>query len=75
MVQRELVQRLAAGDATHSTLVNSMPRRYPETLLQRVPEILRHVADYRTPSGVDQGRYGVNCEFDCEVKLIGDLQQ
>eukprot|EP00850_Spirogloea_muscicola_P019997 SM000205S06204 [mRNA] locus=s205:3198:12812:+ [translate_table: standard] len=54
-VRRELVQRLAAGDATHSTLLESLPQQLADSPL--VTPCLEQVAEYSMPRGLEQGKY------------------
>lgn len=51
-LRRELVLRLAVGDATHSALLKALPPRLQES--KRVQECLNAVATYRNPSGMQQ---------------------
>ncbi|KAL2613856.1 hypothetical protein R1flu_025548 [Riccia fluitans] len=54
-LRRELVQRLAVGDATHSSLIKALPRRLQSS--KYLHEVLTAVANYRNPSGMQQGKY------------------
>lgn len=54
-LKRELVHRLAIGDATHSQLVKSLPRDLSK--IDRLQEILDMVAFYSNPSGFNQVRF------------------
>lgn len=51
-LRRELVQRLAVGDATHSALLKALPPRLQES--KHVQDCLNAVASYRNPSGMQQ---------------------
>lgn len=51
-LQRELVCKLATGDATHSQLVKSLPRDLSK--LDQLQEVLDKVAQYSNPSGMNQ---------------------
>lgn len=51
-LRRELVQRLAVGDATHSALLKALPPRLQES--KHVQDCLNAVAAYRNPSGMQQ---------------------
>ncbi|CAI5479531.1 unnamed protein product [Closterium sp. Yama58-4] len=54
-LRREIVQRLAIGNATRSSVVKSLPPRFAEN--PAIPAVLAAVADYSRPSGMEQGRY------------------
>jgi hypothetical protein len=51
-LRRELVQRLAVGDATHSALLKALPPRLQDS--KHVQDCLNLVATYRSPSGMQQ---------------------
>ncbi len=51
-LRRELVQRLAVGDATHSSLLKALPPRLQDN--KHVQECLDAVAAFRSPSGMQQ---------------------
>lgn len=51
-LQRELIYKLAIGDATHSQLVKSLPRDLNK--MKQLQEILDTVASYSSPSGMNQ---------------------
>lgn len=51
-LKRELVHKLAIGDATHSQLVKSLPRDLSK--FEKLQEILDEVALYSNPSGFNQ---------------------
>ncbi|XP_024369767.1 E3 ubiquitin-protein ligase PRT6 isoform X2 [Physcomitrium patens] len=66
-LRRELVLRLAVGDATHSALLKALPPRLQES--KRVQECLNAVATYRNPSGMQQGKYVLRESCWCELDL------
>ncbi|CAL1379064.1 unnamed protein product [Linum trigynum] len=66
-LKRELVHRLAIGDATHSQLVKSLPRDLSKS--DQLQEILDAVAVYSNPSGVNQGMYSLRSSFWKELDL------
>ena len=51
-LRRELIYKLAIGDATHSQLVKSLPRDLSKS--EQLQEILDAVALYSNPSGFNQ---------------------
>lgn len=51
-LKRELIYKLAIGDATHSQLVKSLPRELSKS--DQLQEILDRVAVYSNPSGFNQ---------------------
>lgn len=51
-LKRELVHKLAIGDATHSQLVKSLPRGLAK--FDQLQEILDRVAAYSHPTGFNQ---------------------
>lgn len=51
-LKRELVCKLATGDATHSQLVKSLPRDLSKS--DQLQETLDTVAQYSNPSGFNQ---------------------
>lgn len=51
-LERELIYKLAIGDATHSQLVKSLPRDLHK--MKQLQEILDTVASYSSPSGMNQ---------------------
>lgn len=51
-LERELVYKLAIGDATHSQLVKSLPRDLNK--MKQLQKILDTVASYSSPSGMNQ---------------------
>lgn len=56
-LRRELVYRLATGDATRSQLVRSLPRDLAK--FEGLQEVLDAVASYSNPSGLNQGTYSL----------------
>ncbi|KAF8397487.1 hypothetical protein HHK36_016404 [Tetracentron sinense] len=56
-LQRELVYKLAFGDATHSQLVKSLPRDL--SMNDQLQKILDTIAVYSNPSGMKQGKYSL----------------
>ncbi|XP_020580715.1 E3 ubiquitin-protein ligase PRT6 [Phalaenopsis equestris] len=66
-LQRELVYRLAIGDATHSQLVKSLPRDLSKSdKLQNAVDLL---AVYSNPSGMKQGKYSLRKAYWKELDL------
>lgn len=51
-LRRELVYKLAAGDATHSQILKSLPRDLAKSA--QLQEVLDAVANYSNPSGFNQ---------------------
>jgi hypothetical protein len=51
-LRRELVQRLAVGDSTHSALLKALPPRLQDS--KEVQECLDAVAKFCNPSGIQQ---------------------
>lgn len=51
-IKRELVYRLAIGDATHSQLLKSLPRHLAKS--NQLQEVLDMLAVYSNPSGMKQ---------------------
>lgn len=51
-LKREFIYKLAIGDATHSQLVESLPRDLSK--FDKLQEILDRVAAYSNPSGFNQ---------------------
>lgn len=51
-LKRELIYKLAIGDATHSQLVKSLPRDLSK--FEQLQDILDTVAVYSNPSGFNQ---------------------
>ncbi|OVA16505.1 zinc finger protein [Macleaya cordata] len=56
-LRRELVYKLAVGDATRSQLVKSLPQDLSKN--DQLQMILDSVADYSNPSGMKQGKYSL----------------
>ncbi|KAI3442939.1 E3 ubiquitin-protein ligase [Psidium guajava] len=56
-LRRELVYKLATGDATRSQLVKSLPRDLAK--FEGLQEVLDSVASYSNPSGLNQGTYSL----------------
>ncbi|XP_056172490.1 E3 ubiquitin-protein ligase PRT6 isoform X3 [Syzygium oleosum] len=56
-LRRELVYKLATGDATRSQLVKSLPRDLAK--FEGLQEILDTIASYSNPSGLNQGTYSL----------------
>lgn len=57
-LRRELVQRLAVGDATHSALLKALPPRLQDS--KHIQDCLNVVAAYRNPSGMQQVDFALN---------------
>ncbi|XP_024382980.1 E3 ubiquitin-protein ligase PRT6 isoform X2 [Physcomitrium patens] len=66
-IRRDLVWRLAVGDATHSVLLKALSPRLRGS--KHVQEILNSVATYRNPSGMQQGKYVLREDYWCELDL------
>ncbi|XP_031396412.1 E3 ubiquitin-protein ligase PRT6 [Punica granatum] len=66
-LRRELVYKLAAGDATHSQLVKALPRDLSK--FSRLQEVLDTVASYSNPSGYNQGMYSLRWPYWKELDL------
>ncbi|XAR68944.1 Carboxypeptidase U [Bertholletia excelsa] len=66
-LQRELIYKLAIGDATRSQLVKSLPRDLSK--IDRLQEILDTVAVYSYPSGMNQGMYRLRLQFWKDLDL------
>ncbi|KAJ4978954.1 hypothetical protein NE237_009734 [Protea cynaroides] len=66
-LQRELVYKLAIGDATHSQLVKSLPPDLSNT--DQIQKILDVVAVYSNPSGMKQGKYSLRKSYWKELDL------
>ncbi|XP_042476695.1 E3 ubiquitin-protein ligase PRT6-like [Macadamia integrifolia] len=66
-LQRELVYKLAIGDATHSQLVKSLPPDLSKS--DQVQKILEVVAVYSNPSGMKQGKYSLRKTYWKELDL------
>ncbi|GMI71307.1 proteolysis 6, Greening after Extended Darkness 1 [Hibiscus trionum] len=66
-LKRELIYKLAIGDATRSQLVKSLPRDLSK--FDQFQEILDRVAVYSNPSGFNQGMYSLRWAFWKELDL------
>ncbi|XVF08093.1 hypothetical protein REPUB_Repub06bG0196400 [Reevesia pubescens] len=66
-LKRELIYKLAIGDATHSQLVKSLPRDLSK--FEQLQEILDRVALYSNPSGFNQGMYSLRWAYWKELDL------
>uniref|UniRef100_A0A5B7BIP5 E3 ubiquitin-protein ligase n=1 Tax=Davidia involucrata TaxID=16924 RepID=A0A5B7BIP5_DAVIN len=66
-LQRELIYKLAIGDATHSQLVKSLPRDHSKS--DQLQEILDRIAVYSNPSGMNQGMYKLRQAFWKELDV------
>ncbi|XP_038696647.1 E3 ubiquitin-protein ligase PRT6-like [Tripterygium wilfordii] len=66
-VKRELIHKLAIGDATRSQLVKSLPRDLSK--FEKLQEILDTVAVYSNPSGFNQGMYSLRLAYWKELDL------
>lgn len=54
-LKRELIYKLAIGDATHSQIVKSLPRDLSSS--DQLQNVLHSLAAYSNPSGMKQGKY------------------
>ncbi|KAJ1282601.1 hypothetical protein BS78_03G065000 [Paspalum vaginatum] len=54
-LKRELIYKLAIGDATHSQIVKSLPRDLSSS--EQLQNVLDSLAAYSNPSGMKQGKY------------------
>ncbi|KAJ4842672.1 hypothetical protein Tsubulata_014891 [Turnera subulata] len=66
-LRRELVHKLAIGDATRSQLVKSLPRDLSKT--DQLQDVLDTVATYSNPSGFNQGMYSLRWTYWKELDL------
>ncbi|XP_043702921.1 E3 ubiquitin-protein ligase PRT6-like [Telopea speciosissima] len=66
-LQRELVYKLAIGDATHSQVVKSLPPDLSKS--DQMQKILDVVAVYSNPSGMKQGKYSLQKTYWKELDL------
>ncbi|KAF5747551.1 putative ubiquitin ligase E3 alpha [Tripterygium wilfordii] len=66
-VKRELILKLAIGDATRSQLVKSLPCDLSK--FEKFQEILDTVAAYSNPSGINQGMYSLRWVYWKELDL------
>ncbi|KAK9676609.1 hypothetical protein RND81_11G088300 [Saponaria officinalis] len=60
-LQRELIFKLAIGDATHSQLVKNLPKDLSK--LDILQEVLDRIAEYSNPSGMNQGKYSLRLPY------------
>ena len=58
-LRREIIQRLAAGDATHSQVQAYLPQAKSDEMsnIELVEEVLAEVADFVEPQGLKQGHF------------------
>ncbi|XP_062193030.1 E3 ubiquitin-protein ligase PRT6-like [Phragmites australis] len=56
-LKRELIYKLAIGDATHSQIVKSLPRDLSSS--DELQNVLDSLAVYSNPSGMKQGKYAL----------------
>ncbi|XP_021886840.1 E3 ubiquitin-protein ligase PRT6 [Carica papaya] len=66
-LRRELIYKLAIGDATRSHLVKSLPRDLSKS--DQLQEMLDTVAVYSNPSGFNQGTYSLRASYWKELDL------
>ncbi|XP_023539127.1 E3 ubiquitin-protein ligase PRT6-like [Cucurbita pepo subsp. pepo] len=66
-LKRELIYKLAIGDATHSQLVKALPRDLSKC--DQLQEILDTIAVYSNPSGFNQGMYSLHWKYWKELDL------
>ncbi|XP_038903784.1 E3 ubiquitin-protein ligase PRT6 isoform X2 [Benincasa hispida] len=66
-LKRELIYKLAIGDATHSQLVKALPRDLCKC--HQLQEILDTIAVYSNPSGFNQGMYSLHWKYWKELDL------
>eukprot|EP01018_Ginkgo_biloba_P034022 Gb_11947 [translate_table: standard] len=66
-LRRELIRRLAVGDATHSQLLKALPPRLLDN--KNLQETLDTVATYSRPSGMQQGKYSLRKDYWQELDL------
>ncbi|KAM3736727.1 hypothetical protein ACB098_09G002400 [Castanea mollissima] len=66
-LKRELICKLAIGDATRSQLVKSLPRDLSK--FNQLQEILDTIATYSSPSGFNQGTYSLRWTYWKELDL------
>ncbi|KAA8518905.1 hypothetical protein F0562_016321 [Nyssa sinensis] len=66
-LQRELIYKLAIGDATHSQLVKSLPRDHSK--IDQLQETLDRISVYSNPTGMNQGMYKLRQAFWKELDL------
>ncbi|XP_057527807.1 E3 ubiquitin-protein ligase PRT6 isoform X2 [Amaranthus tricolor] len=66
-LQRELILKLASGDATHSQILKSLPKDLSK--LDQLQDVLVKVAQYSKPSGMNQGKYSLRMPYWKELDL------
>ncbi|CAA6654977.1 unnamed protein product [Spirodela intermedia] len=66
-LRREIVFKLAVGDATRSQLVKALPQDLSNGHL--VQDVIDTVATYSNPSGLKQGRYSLQTTYWKELDL------
>ncbi|KAM0859475.1 hypothetical protein ACQ4PT_047171 [Festuca glaucescens] len=66
-LKRELIYKLAVGDATHSQIVKSLPRDLSSS--EQLQNVLDSLAVYSNPSGMKQGKYVLRKTFWKELDL------
>jgi len=66
-LKRELIYKLAVGDATHSQIVKSLPRDLSSS--EQLQNVLDSLALYSNPSGMKQGKYVLRKAFWKELDL------
>ncbi|GLJ41100.1 hypothetical protein SUGI_0851350 [Cryptomeria japonica] len=66
-LKRELIRKLAVGDATRSQLLKALPPRLSDK--KDLQEILDTVASYSHPSGMQQGKYSLRKDYWQELDL------
>ncbi|CAM0878719.1 unnamed protein product [Alopecurus aequalis] len=66
-LKRELIYKLAVGDATHSQIVKSLPRDLSSS--EHLQNVLDSLAVYSNPSGMKQGKYVLRKTFWKELDL------
>uniref|UniRef100_M8B5B3 E3 ubiquitin-protein ligase n=1 Tax=Aegilops tauschii TaxID=37682 RepID=M8B5B3_AEGTA len=66
-LKRELIYKLAVGDATHSQIVKSLPRDLSSS--DQLQSVLDSLAVYSNPSGMKQGKYVLRKAFWKELDL------
>ncbi|PNT69934.1 hypothetical protein BRADI_2g03180v3 [Brachypodium distachyon] len=66
-LKRELIYKLAVGDATHSQIMKSLPRDLSSS--KQLQNVLDLLAVYSNPSGMKQGKYVLRKAFWKELDL------
>ncbi|WOL01977.1 E3 ubiquitin-protein ligase [Canna indica] len=66
-LKREIIYKLAAGDATHSQVVKALPRDLSKS--DQVQSVLDMLATYSNPSGMKQGKYSLRRGYWKELDL------